>query len=227
MRFLITGGAGFIGSHLADELLARGDRVHVLDDLSTGSMDNIAHLKGHEGFDYTIDSAARSRGRGAGGRGGRRLPPGGRGRRRAGRGEPRPRDRDQRPLHRGPARSGEKKKTGARRLDQRGLREERGAAIHRGRRSRSGIDHTGALGLRLLEGGRRVPRDRLLAGAGPADGGGPAVQHGRTQADRPLRHGRPPPGEAGARGSPSRSTATATSAAASATSGTWSSRSPT
>jgi UDP-glucose 4-epimerase len=57
MRFLITGGAGFIGSHLADELLARGDRVHVLDDLSTGSMDNIAHLKGNEGFGYTIDSA--------------------------------------------------------------------------------------------------------------------------------------------------------------------------
>jgi UDP-glucose 4-epimerase len=57
MRFLITGGAGFIGSHLADELLARGDRVHVLDDLSTGSMDNIAHLKDNEGFGYTIDSA--------------------------------------------------------------------------------------------------------------------------------------------------------------------------
>lgn len=40
MRYLITGG-GFIGSHLCDELLARGHRVHVLDDLSTGSMDNI------------------------------------------------------------------------------------------------------------------------------------------------------------------------------------------
>jgi UDP-glucose 4-epimerase len=58
MRYLITGGAGFIGSHLADELLARGDRVHVLDDLSTGAIDNIAHLKGAPGFSYTIESAA-------------------------------------------------------------------------------------------------------------------------------------------------------------------------
>jgi UDP-glucose 4-epimerase len=58
VRFLITGGAGFIGSHLADELLARGDNVHVLDDLSTGSIDNLQHLKGQPGFGYTIDSAA-------------------------------------------------------------------------------------------------------------------------------------------------------------------------
>ena len=58
MRFLITGGAGFIGSHLADELLGRGDRVHVLDDLSTGSIDNLKHLKERPGFGYTIDSAA-------------------------------------------------------------------------------------------------------------------------------------------------------------------------
>jgi UDP-glucose 4-epimerase len=57
MRFLITGGAGFIGSHLADELLERGHRVHVLDDLSTGSIDNIRHLKDHKAFGYTIESA--------------------------------------------------------------------------------------------------------------------------------------------------------------------------
>jgi len=61
MRHLITGGAGFIGSHLCDELLTRGERVHVLDDLSTGAMGNLAHLKGAPGFDYTIDSAANSR----------------------------------------------------------------------------------------------------------------------------------------------------------------------
>ena len=58
MRYLITGGAGFIGSHLADVLLAGGDRVHVLDDLSTGSMANIAHLEQRPEFEYTIESAA-------------------------------------------------------------------------------------------------------------------------------------------------------------------------
>jgi UDP-glucose 4-epimerase len=57
MNVLITGGAGFIGSHLADALLADGHCVHVLDDLSTGSIENIRHLKGSEGFGYTIDSA--------------------------------------------------------------------------------------------------------------------------------------------------------------------------
>jgi UDP-glucose 4-epimerase len=56
MRILITGGAGFIGSHLAEALLAARHQVHVLDDLSTGSIDNIAHLKGQPGFGYTIDS---------------------------------------------------------------------------------------------------------------------------------------------------------------------------
>src|SRR4051812_6495107 len=60
MRYLVTGGAGFIGSHLTEALLARGDRVHVLDDLSTGSMDNIRHLKDRPGFSYTIESAANS-----------------------------------------------------------------------------------------------------------------------------------------------------------------------
>jgi UDP-glucose 4-epimerase len=63
-RNLITGGAGFVGSHLADELLDRGERVHVLDDLSTGSMDNIAHLKGNSDFGYTIDSANKRPARG-------------------------------------------------------------------------------------------------------------------------------------------------------------------
>jgi UDP-glucose 4-epimerase len=56
MRVLITGGAGFVGSHLAEALLARGDEVFVLDNLSTGSIDNIAHLKGQPKFHYTIDT---------------------------------------------------------------------------------------------------------------------------------------------------------------------------
>lgn len=56
MRVLITGGAGFIGSHLAERLLGAGDRVVVLDDLSTGSMANIAHLVGRAGFAHRIGS---------------------------------------------------------------------------------------------------------------------------------------------------------------------------
>jgi UDP-glucose 4-epimerase len=56
LRHLITGGAGFIGSHLADALIARGDEVFILDDLSTGSVDNIRALKGHPRFHYFFDS---------------------------------------------------------------------------------------------------------------------------------------------------------------------------
>ena len=56
MIALITGGAGFIGSHLSDALLAAGHDVLVLDNLSTGSIDNIAHLKGRRGFEYFIET---------------------------------------------------------------------------------------------------------------------------------------------------------------------------
>ena len=56
MRVLITGGAGFIGSHLADAYLQRGDDVLVIDDLSTGTIENIRHLKNNPRFHYTIDS---------------------------------------------------------------------------------------------------------------------------------------------------------------------------
>jgi len=58
MRYLITGGAGFIGSHLADRLIGLDHEVFVIDDLSTGSMDNIRHLKGHPRFHYHIDTIA-------------------------------------------------------------------------------------------------------------------------------------------------------------------------
>jgi UDP-glucose 4-epimerase len=56
LRILITGGAGFIGSHLSDAYLERGDEVFVIDDLSTGSFENIRHLKSNPKFHYTIDS---------------------------------------------------------------------------------------------------------------------------------------------------------------------------
>ena len=56
MRFLITGGAGFIGSHLAERLLDRGDHVVLLDNLSTGSVENIRHLKSHERLQHHFDN---------------------------------------------------------------------------------------------------------------------------------------------------------------------------
>jgi len=55
-RVLITGGAGFIGSHLAEAFLARGNRVTVIDDLSTGRFENIAHLTSNSQFGFAIDS---------------------------------------------------------------------------------------------------------------------------------------------------------------------------
>jgi UDP-glucose 4-epimerase len=56
MRVLITGGSGFIGGHLAEALLSAGHTVFVIDDLSTGSIENIVHLKGNPAFHYTIDT---------------------------------------------------------------------------------------------------------------------------------------------------------------------------
>lgn len=56
MRYLITGGAGFIGSHLAEKLLDRGDRVVLLDNLSTGSVENIRHLKTSGRMEYHLDN---------------------------------------------------------------------------------------------------------------------------------------------------------------------------
>jgi len=56
LRYLITGGAGFIGSHLAEKLLDRGDRVVLLDNLSTGSVENIRHLKASGRMEYHLDN---------------------------------------------------------------------------------------------------------------------------------------------------------------------------
>jgi nucleoside-diphosphate-sugar epimerase len=56
LRVLITGGAGFIGSHLSDAYLKGGDEVFIIDDLSTGSFENIRHLKDNARFHYTIDN---------------------------------------------------------------------------------------------------------------------------------------------------------------------------
>jgi nucleoside-diphosphate-sugar epimerase len=60
MKYLITGGAGFIGSHLAEYLLAHDHSVSIIDDLSTGSIRNIAHLKANPKFEYVIDNVNNS-----------------------------------------------------------------------------------------------------------------------------------------------------------------------
>jgi UDP-glucose 4-epimerase len=52
MKILITGGAGFIGSHLAEEFLKRKNEVYIIDDLSTGSIENIEHLKANKRFHW-------------------------------------------------------------------------------------------------------------------------------------------------------------------------------
>ncbi len=61
MRVLITGGAGFIGSHLADQHHKRGDEVYIIDDLSTGAMENIEQLKGLPRFHYHLDTVTNQR----------------------------------------------------------------------------------------------------------------------------------------------------------------------
>ena len=60
-RFLITGGAGFIGSHLAQQLLALGQRVTVLDNLSTGSIDNLVPLRANPDFEFVMDEVSNER----------------------------------------------------------------------------------------------------------------------------------------------------------------------
>jgi UDP-glucose 4-epimerase len=61
MRYLLTGGAGFIGSHLAERLLAAGHSVLALDDLSTGRYENVAHLEGQAGFELRVASVTDAR----------------------------------------------------------------------------------------------------------------------------------------------------------------------
>jgi len=61
MKYLITGGAGFIGSHLADKLLKDGHEITIIDDLSTGRYSNIAHLEGEKGVTVIIDTVLNER----------------------------------------------------------------------------------------------------------------------------------------------------------------------
>lgn len=56
MKILITGGAGFIGSHLSEKLVSQSESVYVIDDLSTGKYENIAHLAKHKNFRFIVDT---------------------------------------------------------------------------------------------------------------------------------------------------------------------------
>lgn len=56
MRILVTGGAGFIGSHLIERLLERGDEVFVVDDLSTGRLDNLSGVRHHSDLHLNVDT---------------------------------------------------------------------------------------------------------------------------------------------------------------------------
>ena len=60
MKSLITGGAGFIGSHLADHLISIGDEIVIIDDLSTGSLSNIEHLQGRTDVEFVLGSILNS-----------------------------------------------------------------------------------------------------------------------------------------------------------------------
>ena len=192
-RILITGGAGFIGSHLCDALLADGHQVHVLDDLSTGRINNIRHLKSTRRFDYTIDSCAN----------------------RAVVAElvddadvvfhlaaavgvelivESPVRTIETNVHCTEvvlAQANKKKKPVLIASTSEVYGKTTALPLPRGRRPGAWARRPRALGLRLLEGDRRVPRAGLLEGAQAADGRRPAVQHRRPAPDRPLRHGRP------------------------------------
>ena len=212
MKALLTGGAGFVGSHLADALLARGHQVTVIDDLSTGSMDNIAHLKGRPGFDYVIDTIMN---------------------------EPLTAELVDgadvvfhlaaavgvKLIVEAPVRTIETNVHGTEIVLKHGAKKgkltmifstsevygksvavpfsEDADLVH-------GADAQAPLGLRVQQGDRRIPRAGVLQGTRAAGRRGAAVQHRRPAADRPLRHGHSEFRAAGARrANRSRSTATA------------------
>lgn len=190
MRYLITGGAGFIGSHLSDLLLREGHEVFVIDDLSTGAMDNIRHLKDHAAFHYVIDTIANG-----------------------------PLlaelvDSVDAVFHLAaavgvklvveqPVRTIETNIDGTSRVLSAAQKKQKPVLVASssevyGKATslpfREDDDmvlalEQGALELRMLQGHRRVPRPRLRPGAGAADGGGASFQHRRAAPDRPLRHG--------------------------------------
>jgi UDP-glucose 4-epimerase len=193
MRTLITGGAGFIGSHLSDALLAAGHHVLILDNLSTGSFENIAHLKGHDRFEYFIDSVENERLLAE-------LV-----------------DRSDVVFHLaaavgvkliveqpvatietnvrgyggGTEARQQEEEAGRHRVDVGGVREEQRRPVPRGVRTRAWPDDETPLGLCVQQGDRRVSRARLLEGAQAPDHHRAVLQHRRATPDGTIRHGDP------------------------------------
>ena len=192
MRVLVTGGAGFIGSHLTEALLDRGHEVWALDDLSTGRLENLRTFELHPRFRFLEGDVTECR---AGQRTGRpvraRLPP----RRRGGR-EVRARESAALPAH---EHSRHRSRAGGRRRAPRARwwcsRAARCTARASRCRSREdddrvlGPDAQAALVVRVRQGGRRVPRPGLLPAAAAAGRDRALLQHLRPAPDRRLRHG--------------------------------------
>ena len=165
MKALITGGCGFIGSHLAEALLERGDAVTVVDNLSTGRFQNIEHLVGRPGFHFAIETITNETVMDrlisecdmiyhlAAAVGVELIVP-----------RPGARHRDQHQRLRGdPAHWGALSQEGDAGLHLRGLWQERSVPFPRGCRSRDGPHHPQPLELCLLQGHGRVPGAGLRA----------------------------------------------------------------
>ncbi len=203
MRVLITGGAGFIGSHLSDACLERGDEVFILDDLSTGSIDNISHLRSDPRFHYVIESVHHA---------------------------PTVAELvDQcdvvfhlaaavgvRLIVESPVRTIETNVHGTEVVLSQANKKKKKVLIASTSEVYGlstqipfseegnlvlGPDIEGALELCLFQGDRRVPGAGVLAGAQATNGDRALVQHGRSAADRPVWHGRSHVHQAGTDGS--------------------------
>ena len=227
MRVLITGGAGFVGSHLADALLQRGDDVFVLDNLSTGSIDNIAHAESAPRFHYTIDTITN---------------------------EPLLAEMIdtcdvvvhlaaavgvklivESPVHTIETNvhgtevvlkhANKKKKLVLIASTSEVYGKSTDVPFKRRRRPGARSDGQASMGVRLQQADRRVPRAGLLEGAQAAGHHRPAVQYRRAAADGPVRHGDAEFRPAGAgRAADHRVRRRHAVAAASPTSATWSGR---